>query len=146
MSERIIVYTDGGARGNPGPAGSGAVVADESGTILKRAHKALGVATNNVAEYHGVILAFDTLEKMFGEKELSSMDIEVRMDSELVVRQMNGVYKVKNPDLKLLFADISSARLSTFPNVRFVHIPREKNKEADRESNLAMDVSERMKS
>ena len=140
--ERVIIYTDGGARGNPGPAGSGAVLMDGEGKILKRAHKALGVATNNVAEYHGVILGLETLLKMEGENNVRNIDIEIRMDSELVVRQMTGVYKVKDANLKQLFAEISELRRGHFPKIKFTHIPREKNKEADKESNVAMDKSE----
>jgi ribonuclease HI len=144
LKDKIIIYTDGGARGNPGPAGSGAVITDSAGKILKEVHTALGVATNNIAEYNGVLIGLEALKKMFGKEKLAHIEIEVRMDSELVVKQMNGIYKVKDANLKLLFADICSMRAAHFPHLKFTHIPREKNKEADRMSNIAMDESEKL--
>lgn len=139
MKEKIIVYTDGGARGNPGPAGSGAYITDEDGKVLKEIAKPLGVQTNNHAEYEAVILALETLKKMYGEKKIHDLDIEIRMDSELVQRQLTGKYRVKDAGLKLQFARVSALRQFDFPNVKFVHIRREQNKEADRLSNEAMD-------
>ena len=137
-----IAYTDGGARGNPGPAGSGAVITDSSGTILKKAHKALGIATNNYAEYTAVILALDTLKKMIPQSDRKTAKIDMRMDSELVVRQLNGIYQIKEETLFPLFIKIHNARVADFPNITFTHIPREKNKLADEMSNVAMDESE----
>ncbi len=142
MAERYIAYTDGGARGNPGPAGSGAYLTDASGNVLKKAHRALGHATNNVAEYTAVILALEEFKKIIPEGERKAAQIEIRMDSELVCRQMSGVYKIKAPGLKPLHAQIKAMLAADFPNVSFVHVRREQNKEADALSNVAMDESE----
>lgn len=138
-----ILYTDGGARGNPGPAGSGAVVADSKGVILKKAHRALGHATNNFAEYTAVILALETLKKMVPEAKRKATHIEIRMDSELVCRQMTGIYQIKEETLWPLYIKIHNMMVADFPHITFKHIPREDNKEADEMSNVAMDESER---
>ena len=143
MKPHYIAYTDGGARGNPGPAGSGAYITDADGRPLKKAHKALGHATNNFAEYTAVVLALETLKKMIPEAKRKATPIEIRMDSELVCRQMNGIYQIKEETLFPLFIKIHNMRVADFPHVTFVHIPREKNKDADALSNIAMDESER---
>ena len=138
-----ILYTDGGARGNPGPAGSGAVICDGDGRVLKNAHKAHGVATNNFAEYQAVVLALETLKKMVPEAKRKECEVEVRMDSELVMRQLTGRYQIKEETLFLSFIKIWNIRVADFPRITFVHIPREQNKLADEQSNIAMDESER---
>ena len=132
----IRAFTDGGARGNPGPAGYGVRVEREDGTLVAELTGALGRATNNVAEYHGLIAA---LEYMIAE---GHRDVEICSDSELLVRQMRGEYKVKNEGLKPLYA---KARLLSIRIPRFTirHVRRTENTEADRLSNLAMDESER---
>lgn len=140
--QKIIAYTDGGARGNPGPAGSGAYIIDADGNVLKKAHKALGHATNNVAEYTAVILALEEIKKIVPAAKRKEIEVELRMDSELVCRQMMGWYKIKAPGLKPLFADVKNL-LIDFPNAKFVHVRREQNKDADELSNIAMDESER---
>jgi ribonuclease HI len=132
MSE-IVIYTDGGARGNPGPAGAGAVIYDNE-TVLAELKKYLGEATNNVAEYEALILALTEAKK----RELSSNSIEVRMDSELIVKQMNGEYRVKDRNLKVLYGKVREL-LSEFSSVEFVHVMREDNKEADALVNEAID-------
>ncbi len=136
--ERIILYTDGGARGNPGPAGIGAVILNERGKVLKEISEYIGEQTNNVAEYEALIRALKEVKKMFGTK-VRDIRFEVRMDSELVVRQLSGVYKVKEPMLKEKFAHIAQLRLEDFPNMIFSHVYREKNAEADRLVNEAID-------
>ena len=88
--KRIILYTDGGARGNPGPAGAGAVITDESGKVLKEISKFLGRQTNNWAEYEAVILGLEALKKIFSAEKRKELDIEIKMDSELVARQLSG--------------------------------------------------------
>lgn len=138
-----ILFTDGGARGNPGPAGSGAVIKDAHGVVLKKAHRALGHRTNNYAEYVAIILALETLKKIVPEKKREAVQVEVRMDSQLAQRQLSGEYQIKEETLWPLFIKIWNMRVADFPNIRFVHIPREENKEADEMSNLAMDESER---
>lgn len=129
----VVIYTDGGARGNPGPAGAGAVILKD-GTVIAEIKKYLGpVQTNNWAEYEAVVLA---LEKA---KELGlTGDIEFRLDSKLVVEQLMGNWKIKEPTLKPQVAKVK-ALLADFDTVRFGYIPREKNKEADRLVNEAID-------
>ncbi|MBX4192596.1 ribonuclease HI family protein [Candidatus Parcubacteria bacterium] len=135
--KKIIIYTDGGARGNPGPAGIGVVIQDEAGKTLHESNGYIGETTNNVAEYEALIRALEDLQ-MFGDK-LKDMEVEVRMDSELIVRQMQGIYKVKEPTLKEKFGKVAHLRMSGIPNLTFVHIPREKNKRADALVNEAID-------
>jgi ribonuclease HI len=141
---KYILYTDGGARGNPGPAGAGAVICDAEGNVLKELHKALGRATNNFAEYSAVVLALEGLKKVVPPKLRKEAEVEVRMDSELVARQLSDKYEIREETLFPLFIKVHNLLVSSFPKTTFVHIPREKNKHADRMSNLAMDESERM--
>jgi len=129
---KIIIYTDGGARGNPGPAGVGVAVYDEHKNLLKEYKKYLGTATNNQAEYEAVILA---LEKA---KELKATEIDFFLDSELVVSQLKGEYKVKNKDLGSLFVRVWNLTQG-FHKVKYHHVPREENKVADKLVNLAID-------
>lgn len=138
--QKVIVYTDGGARGNPGPAGIGVVIQDEEGNTLHESSSYIGETTNNVAEYEALLRALEDL-KMFGEK-LRDMAVEVRMDSELVVRQMSGIYKVKEPSLKERFAKALSLKMEHAPNLVFVHVRREHNKRADELVNEAIDAAQ----
>jgi ribonuclease HI len=133
----IIASIDGGARGNPGPAGYGARIERPDGAVLAELHGGLGVATNNVAEYHGLLAALQWAID-HGERE-----VRVRADSELLVRQMRGEYRVKHPGLQPLYV---RARLLVMQldRVTFEHVRREFNKEADRLSNLGMDEAETM--
>lgn len=128
-----IIYTDGGARGNPGPAGAGAVLYDDAGKELAVVSKYLGSTTNNVAEYTAVILALEAAQKA------GCRLVDMRLDSELVVRQMNGMYKVRQPHLQVLFNRIQMLR-GAFDQVRFTHVRREQNKRADELANQAMDA------
>jgi len=139
MPEKIIIYTDGGARGNPGPAGIGAVITDADGKMLKEISKYIGEQTNNFAEYEALIVALEESKKMFGEA-LRAMQVEVMMDSELVVRQCEGRYKVKEPTLKVQFARVAKLRLEDAPNTIFTHVRREKNAHADELVNKAIDA------
>ena len=136
--EKIIIYTDGGARGNPGPAGIGVVITDEHGHVLKEFSEYIGHATNNVAEYHALIRALGEANELFGDRTIE-MEFEIRMDSELVVRQMTGQYKVKEPTLKEKFAMVMQMRLEDFPNISFTHVRREGNGHADKLVNEAID-------
>lgn len=133
------MYTDGGARGNPGPAGIGVVIQDEKGKIRKEIKAYIGEQTNNFAEYEALIRGLQELKKIYGEK-LRDGQIEVRMDSELVVRQLSGVYKVKEPTLKEKFAEVAKIRLEDAPHMIFTHVYREKNKRADELVNEAIDT------
>lgn len=127
-----IVWTDGAARGNPGPAGGGARLEDRDGKVLGEASVFLGETTNNVAEYRALLLGLElALEKGVD-------DIEVRADSELMIRQLSGVYRVKNPKLKPLYTE-AMALLGKFERTKLVHVPREQNREADRLANQGID-------
>ncbi len=131
----ITANIDGGARGNPGPAGYGAIIRDADGTVLDELHGALGVATNNIAEYNGLLAA------LRWAKEHGHSEVHIKADSLLLVEQMRGNYKVKNAGLQPLHA---KARLLAYEigRVSFEHVRRELNKDADRLSNLGMDESE----
>ncbi|MEZ4103979.1 MAG: ribonuclease HI family protein [Candidatus Paceibacterota bacterium] len=135
--EKVITYTDGGARGNPGPAGVGVYITKD-GQVVREAKEAIGNATNNFAEYYGVMLALQILKKTYG-KATKNMQFEMRMDSELVKKQLNAEYQIKEPGLVPLFIEIHNLRVANFPNLSFVHVPRAENKEADRLANEAMD-------
>jgi len=132
---RLTIYTDGGARGNPGPGGIGAVAYDENKNVVFTVSEFLGVCTNNQAEYKAVIAA---LKKA---KELGASELNFYLDSELVVKQINREYKVKNEDLGPLFLQVYNLTLA-FKKVKFSHVRREMNKEADRLANEAMDKGE----
>lgn len=128
----ITIHIDGGARGNPGPAGYGAVFTDANGAVLLELSEHLGIRTNNYAEYSGLIAA---LEKAVGQ---GHRQIRVRSDSELMVRQMTGRYKVRSPELKPLY-EKARALSRKFESFEIEHVRREKNRAADRLANEAMD-------
>jgi len=139
-----MVYTDGASRNNPGEAGSGAYITDGEGNMLKEVTKYLGIATNNFAEYEAIVIGLETVKKMFGDKKTKDLEVEVRMDSELACRQLNGIYQIKEPTLFAQFIKIWNLKVAHFPHIKFVHIPREKNKEADRLSNEAIDKNSKL--
>ncbi|MDR3547839.1 MAG: reverse transcriptase-like protein [Candidatus Pacebacteria bacterium] len=134
---QFVIYADGGARGNPGPAGSGAVVLDDKGHLIAEVSEFLGHTTNNVAEYTGIIRALEKLLDYSGQAAVDT-DVLVRMDSLLVVKQMNGEYKIKHPNLVPLAARVKELTRQ-FRFVSFEHIYRVHNKEADKRANEAMD-------
>lgn len=136
---KFTLYTDGGARGNPGPAGAGAVLYDEADKILKTTSRFLGTATNNEAEYEGVFLGLETLKKHLG-KRLSEAELEIRLDSELVAKQLSGLYQVKEMSLAPYFLKVWNWQVANKVRPRFTPIPREQNKLADRLANEAMDL------
>jgi broad specificity phosphatase PhoE/ribonuclease HI len=129
---RVQIEADGGSRGNPGPAGYGSVVRDADGEVLLERYGSLGVTTNNVAEYTGLI------EGLKAALELKASRVDVRMDSKLVVEQMSGRWQIKNPGLRPLAAE-AAALVKRFDEVTFEWIPRERNKAADALANQAMD-------
>ena len=141
MFKKIIINTDGGSRGNPGIAGAGAVISDEEGTVIKKVCRPLGIMTNNEAEYQAVILGIETAKKTFGKEKLADMEVEMRMDSELVCRQLRGEYQIKEEKLHPLFIKIWNMRVADFPKISFNHVRREQNKLADIMANEAMDNS-----
>lgn len=130
---RLLIHTDGAARGNPGPAGAGAVLRDAaSGTLVAEIAQPLGRATNNVAEWTAVRLALEEAHR------LGATHVDLRMDSELVARQINGIYRVKHPDLQPIHRAVMEL-LRSFDGYTVGHVPRALNKEADRLSNVAVD-------
>src|SRR5918993_4912902 len=131
----IKAYIDGGARGNPGPAGYGARIEAADGTLIEELHGGLGINTNNVAEYHGLLAALKWAV------DHGHRDVAIRADSELLVKQMRGEYRIKHPGLQPL-ATRARLLITQLDDVRFQHVRREQNKEADRLSNLGMDEAE----
>ena len=136
--ETVIAYTDGGARGNPGPAAVGVYITDADGEVLKEVKETIGNSTNNFAEYQGVLTALQALKELYGKKS-KEMAFEIRLDSELVKKQLNHEYQIKEPGLVPMFIEIHNMRVANFPNLTLTHVPREKNTEADRLVNEALD-------
>lgn len=134
-----VLYADGGARGNPGPAGAGAVVFDAIGKRVAEVSDYLGETTNNVAEYEAVIRGLKALLAAFPEGYFKQASVTVRMDSKLVIEQMKGAYKVKHPNLIPRNLDARNIIARSFGTVTFEHVPREKNRDADELANRAMD-------
>jgi ribonuclease HI len=130
---KVVVHVDGGARGNPGPAAAGAVISTPDGDVLDEAAEAIGVATNNVADYRGLLLG------LARALALGASEVEVVNDSELVAKQVNGLYKVKHPDMKLLHAAAMQA-LKGFDRWSMRSVPRAQNAGADALVNQALDA------
>ncbi|MBB5115461.1 putative phosphoglycerate mutase [Micromonospora echinospora] len=131
----VVIEADGGSRGNPGPAGYGAVIRDpETGEVLAERSESIGTATNNVAEYRGLIAGLEAAA------ELGAAEVEARMDSKLVVEQMCGRWQIKHPGLRPLAAQ-AAGLVSRFTAVRFTWVPRERNRHADALANAAMDAA-----
>ena len=133
-SKRLYLYTDGGSRGNPGPSGIGAVILDSNRKKIKESFKYIGETTNNIAEYSALVSG---LEEAVA---LKATDIVVYLDSELLTKQLNGEYKVKDANMKILF-DESLSLLKKFDSFEVRHIERAKNKEADRLVNKAINLA-----
>jgi ribonuclease HI len=131
MLNKILIFTDGGARGNPGPAACAAVVNDQDFSEF------IGETTNNVAEYRGLLLGFKSALKLAG-KRAPEIELDIKMDSELVVKQLRGEYKIKNQDLKLLAAEVLPF-INKFKKVSFNHVRREENFRADKLVNQILD-------
>ncbi len=129
--KKILIYTDGGARGNPGPAAIGVLIGD------KTYSESIGVATNNEAEYQAVIFALKKAKALFGKKIVKNAEVEIRSDSELLIRQLNGEYKILEPKIQPLFLKVWNLKID-FAKVKFTLIPREKNKNADKLVNEAL--------
>ncbi len=131
---KLVVHVDGGARGNPGPAAAAAVLSTPAGKVVDTAHETLGVATNNVAEYRGLLLGLARAQA------LGASEVEVVNDSELVAKQVNGVYKVKHPDMRPLHASAMRA-LKEFERWSMRNVPRAQNADADALVNQALDAA-----
>ncbi|MBA7476741.1 MAG: reverse transcriptase-like protein [Dehalococcoidia bacterium] len=123
-AKRLIIHTDGASRGNPGPAAIGVVIRDEQGRVIAKISEAIGRTTNNRAEYFALIAGLEEALRLGAER------VDLRMDSELIVRQLTGQYRVRNPALKPLFAEAFQL-LRKFQSSSIQHIPREHNREAD---------------
>ena len=130
---KVVVHVDGGARGNPGPAAAAAVISSPGGEVLDEAAQRIGTATNNVAEYRGLLLG------LARARELGADEVEVVNDSELVAKQVNGLYKVKHPDMRPLHAQAMRA-LSGFDRWTVRSVPRAENAGADALVNQALDA------
>lgn len=137
--KKITIYTDGGSRGNPGKAAIGVVFYNEKDQIIKKYGEYVGDnLTNNDAEYMAVIFALKKFKSLFGKSIAEISEVEIRSDSELLVKQMNGEYKLSDEKIQKFFIEIWNLKVE-FKNVKFKHIPREKNTEADRLVNEALD-------
>jgi len=134
----LNLFSDGGARGNPGPAGAAAIVTDEHGKTLDQFCAFLGKATNNEAEYAGLLLGIERAMRVCG-KDCPQYTLNVFMDSELLVKQMRGEYKIKDPELQSFAIKVQGLR-KDFAKVTFSHIPRAKNSETDALVNEAIDM------
>ena len=138
--KKITIYTDGGSRGNPGPAAAGIVFCNEKGQSFKKYSQYLGDSlTNNEAEYLAVIFALKKFKQLFGKKIAKVSEVQVKSDSELLVKQLGGRYKIEEPKIQSLFLVLWNLKLD-FKKVKFSLIPRDKNKEADFLVNEALDA------
>ena len=142
--DKFLVYTDGGARGNPGPAAIGVVISDEKGQVLKEYGEYIGETTNNEAEYRAAIFALKKIKSLWGKETVKSAEVQVFADSELLVKQLNGEYKIENPKIQSFFLELWNLTID-FKKVVFSAIPREKNREADRLVNEALDAQGKAK-
>lgn len=137
---KIIIYTDGGSRGNPGPAAIGVVFSNEKGEIIKNYSEYLGEnITNNEAEYRAVVVALQKFKAIFGKKLTKNTEVELRSDSEFLVKQLNGEYKVLDSKIQPLFLKVWNLKID-FKKMKFKLISRDKNKEADKLVNESLNA------
>lgn len=137
--KKIIIYIDGGSRNNPGPAAIGVVFCNEQGQEIKKYSEYIEEATNNEAEYRALIFALEKFKQLFGKKLAMSSEVELRSDSELIIKQLQGEYKVLEPRIQTLFIKAWNLKLD-FKKVKFRLISREKNKLADSLVNEALNL------
>lgn len=140
---KIRIFTDGGARGNPGPSGIGIVI--ESTGSKKTYREFIGYATNNEAEYKALLFALQKVKLLYGKAKTKSLSLDCYLDSELVVKQLSHEYKINDENIQKFFLQIWNLSID-FGEVKYTHIPREKNTEADRLANLALDEATRAQS
>ncbi len=140
--QKITIYIDGGSRGNPGPAAFGVVFETDKGGVVKKYSQYIGDSTNNESEYQGLIFALKKAKALFGKEKAKKMPIELKSDSELLIKQMKGEYKIKEPNIQKLFLKAWNLKID-FDNLVFSPIAREENKEADRLVNEALDSQQR---
>ena len=136
---KYIVHTDGGSRGNPGPAALGVVIANEKGEVLKEYGEYIGEKTNNEAEYQAPISALKKIKSMWGAAAAKKAEVAMFTDSTLIANQMEGKFKVSHPNIQPFFIELWNLKID-FKKVIFTQVPREKNKEADRMVNEALDA------
>lgn len=136
---KITINIDGGSRGNPGPAALGAVIDGRAVKAVKKYSEFIGKKTNNEAEYSALIFALKKTKALFGGEKIKKFSVEVRSDSELLVKQMNGEYKIKEPEIQKLFLEAWNLKID-FGQIYFFAVPREENKEADRLVNESLDA------
>ena len=134
MNKKLLLYTDGGSRGNPGPSGIGVIILDSKRKKIKEVSKYIGETTNNVAEYSALVCALEEASR------LNADEVVVYMDSELIAKQLNGEYRVKGENIKALF-EKALGILKNFESFEIKHIGREKNKEADKLANKAINLA-----
>ncbi len=137
--QKITIHTDGGARQNPGPAGIGVVIQDENEKVIGEISKFIGSQTNNFAEYEALIQGLLKVQEMFAG-HTDDIDMRVVMDSELVVKQCQGLYKIKEPTLKEQWGRVQAIRAEFYPHLTFTHVRREFNAHADKLVNAAVDA------
>ena len=142
---KLLIFTDGGSRGNPGPAAGGVVIKNDQNKIILKTSKYLGETTNNVAEYEALILALQKAKGIFKAQKIKNKNLECYLDSELVVKQLNHKYKIKDEGMQKLFIIVWNLTLA-FDSVKFIHIPREENKLADEMVNRELDLKEKSES
>ena len=135
----ITIFTDGGSRGNPGPAAVGVQIIDKEGKVLREVSETIGNATNNYAEYMAVVRGLQTAKDVLG-KATKETAVEIKMDSELIQKQLTNQYQIKDPGLVPFFIEIHNMRVASFPKLTITHVKREHNKEADRLVNEALDA------
>ena len=138
--QKITIYTDGGARSNPGPAGIGVVIQNENKEVIGEISKFIGSQTNNFAEYEALIQGLLKVQEMFAGKT-DDIELSVMMDSELVVKQCQGLYKIKEPNLREQWERVQAIRSEFFPQITFTHVRREFNAHADKLVNAAIDTA-----
>ncbi len=136
--DKIIINIDGGSRGNPGPAALGVSVRSSRGEVIKEYGQCIGIATNNEAEYQALVFALKKVKTLFGKEKAKNLPLELKSDSELLVSQMTGKYKIKEPKIQQLFLKAWNLKVE-FNNIEFSAIPRAENKQADRLVNEALD-------
>lgn len=135
---KLIIHADGGSRGNPGPAAHGVVISDESGKQIAKFGMAIGIKTNNQAEYSGVVGALEFIKKFISSGNIISA-VEFYLDSDLLVNQLSGKYKIKSPELAVLAIKAKNLEKEIPVSVIYKYIPREQNKMADKIVNLVLD-------
>ncbi len=138
--KKLIINIDGGSRGNPGPGAIGIVMLDDKENILKEYADYIGKVTNNQAEYKALIFALKKTKALFGKEKIKELPVEIRSDSELLINQVNGKYKIKEKEIKNLFLDFWNEKID-FGNLKFIQIDREKNKLADKLVNEVLNKS-----